>query len=267
MSQTEHAEAARRREEKWAEGVAALAVFIAMQSCLEAIQALPKTESRALKSVLFSGFIAQYAAAFQEARHAETGITKKFSIRSLAGTEFKKDIHDSILLLRDKMVAHPKSSFNDHSLSFLRVRVTRENLNDEDAEPNSILRVVGTRARASVALGPDQPDILEGLLQHLSKLEEEASTRLIQAIYEHDITSVALLEIEARLGTSSAKLLSRRTFETPPGILALGEEDLEFSLARGLDTLPSAIAVYTLRLADLGEQLGLTVSVGTQASA
>lgn len=249
LSPDPYAEGERHRGAKWAEGVAALSVLVGMRACIAALDAIEKTDDAMLKHVLFVGLIVSYARAFEEAKHAKTQVSRKFSIRGIESANFSRPYHDTLLSLRDERVAHAGHELNDYSLSFLRLKAS---IATAQADGTIIRQTerhnVGTRARATLASGFRDAETSAAVLSHFRALEAEAGGRLAVAIIEHDVASVQKLEQDAKDGRDETKTLASTSFKVPADLLVLGEEDLVLSLAKPPAGLPLSFTALKLHL-------------------
>lgn len=238
-----YAEKIKHRAVKRAEGVAALSVVAGMRLCGAALEAINKAEDPLVQSALFSGFVVNYARAFEEVNDAETKTVRRFTTKKLP-LPFRRSLHDTLLSLRNEQVAHADHLLNDYALTFLTATLTVETPQaDGTVAMRKERHLVGTRARASLACGPSTLAATHELLAHVRALETEACQRLAVAIIEHDAASIFRLDQEAQEGRSYAKTLMKRQFVTGPGMLVVGEEDFAFSLAKAPDALPLGFAV------------------------
>jgi hypothetical protein len=233
----------KHRAVKRAEGVAALSVLTGMGLCAAALEAIRKSEDHLVQSALFSGFVVNYARAFEEVNDPETQTVRRFSTKKLP-PPFSRSLHDTLLSLRNEQIAHADHVLNDYALTFMTATLTVET---PQADGTVITRkerhLVGTRARASLACGPSTAAGHDELLAHVRALENEAGQRLAVAIVEHDAASIFRLEQQAKEGTNYAKTLKKRRFVSGPGMLVVGEEDLALSLAKTPEALPLGFAV------------------------
>lgn len=247
----------RQRAVKRIEGVAALSVLTGMRQCISALESMLTLDDSIARSVLFSGLIVSYARAFEGVTDTETQTARSFGVKRLSAP-FDRALHDAILSLRNEQIAHAGHALNDYSLTFMAFTV-----NSETRQPNGTVtrsekrHIIGTRARASLALGPATTDVHEKLLAHLSALEDEASRRLAVAIIEHDAASLFRLEEQTENGEVWASLHTRNIEVEGQGLLIAGEEDLAISLAKAPDALPLAFAVTHYNLVAEGEDLTL----------
>lgn len=239
----------RHRAAAWAEGVTALSVFVGMRACVAALEAIQKVDDAVLKHVLFVGLVVSYARAFEEARHAETQVSRKFSIRGVESGDFSRRYHDALLSLRNDRIAHAGHELNDYSLSFLRLKASIETPGADGTVIRQIKRHdVGTRARATLASGFKDAETTTALLAHFKALEAEAGGRLAVAIAKHQLASVLKLEQDARDGRDETKTLARASFRVPAGLLVMGGEDLVLSLAEPPAGLPLSFIALKLQL-------------------
>lgn len=198
--------------------------------------------------MLFVGLVVSYARAFEEAKHLETAISQRFSIRNIESPSFSRAYHDELLAVRDDRIAHVGHDLNDYALTFLRVKAKFATPHPDGTISESVKSWnVGTRARATLACGVEGENHSAALVAHFEALEAEASRRLAVAIVEHDRASIFKLEQEVREGREHTKTLASASYRVPPGLLVIGEEDLVVSLADGTNALPLSFAALKLQ--------------------
>jgi hypothetical protein len=255
-------EAEEERAHRWAEGVAALSALVSARMCAVALDALSKTENPLVRATLFSGIVVNYSRGFEPAFHVETGISHRFKIKGFKSEHFNRNTHDEMLTLRNRQVAHAGHGLNDFSLSFLRINLKQTNLPDEGAQILLEKAIpVGTRARASLACGLDEPVATERLMAHLKALETEAATRLVIAMTQHEALSWEHMTRCETEGRPFGKSLLNRQMVLPAGMVILGEEDLTVSLASSPNTLPLAFAVLSVRVIETAEDVGVQITI------
>jgi hypothetical protein len=257
-----YAEKIRHRAIKWAEGVAALGILVAMRACEAALEAIPKADDHVLRHVLFTGLVVSYARAFEDVVHPDVDIRRRFSIRGIVG--FDRSLHDALLALRDDQIAHAGHALNDYALTFQVAKLTFGVEQPDGTIKERVERhIVGTRARASIATGVPADEQSAALLAHVRALTQEATGRLAMAIVEHDAASLFRFEQAAAEGTSPTKTLAKKTFRPPPGpgLMVLDEDDLALSLAQAKGDLRLAFALLTFRLEQKGGDLLLNLTI------
>lgn len=231
----------------WAEGVTALAVLIAMQQCKSALVAWRDSPDPFLKSVLFSGIFVNYARGFEEARLPGAGIARRFSTRSVPNPAFRPQLHRALLSMRNDQIAHVGHISNDVTMQYITVVADNKN-DDQDIEAEPEICHLGTKARASVSLGPLKVFEKE-FLGHCEALEVEAQTRLTRAILDHQILCMEMYAHDPAGARRKATTLKIASVKIPAkSLVILGDDDLHISLARSPSGLGLLFATSTYRI-------------------
>ncbi|NEX91738.1 hypothetical protein [Caulobacter sp. 17J65-9] len=179
------------------EGIAALGAFVSARQCLEALDHLFAAPNDYARSALFSGIVVSYARAFEAATDADRGINRHFSPRGIAG--FDRTIHDSLLRLRDNYIAHAGHTANDYDVLFVSL-TARRNGGEQPNQPAEVLALLGTRAQASLPVGPDDAASCAQLRAHLSALQLAAAERLVASIQAHQSAMLKRYEETGQIG-------------------------------------------------------------------
>lgn len=231
------------RAKAWADGVAALSVLSGMRLCAAALEAMSKSEEPLVKAVLFSGLVVNYARAFETTRHPKTQTARKFAISKLP-PPFDRGLHNGLLVLRDKQVAHSGHDLNDFNLTFMSATTNMETPQPDGTVIRKRTRhIVGTRARASVACGIAARETAQKLAAHIDALQSEARQRLALAIIEHDVATLKRLTDESAEPPEWETLHTTHFKLEGSGIITAGEEDLAVSLAKAPENVPLSFAV------------------------
>lgn len=169
------------------DALAALGAMVCASQCHRTLGLLIQITDPYARSTVLTGLIAVYFRAFEEVKDSEYRLSRRFSTKKIAG--FDPDIHKSLLMLRNKSIAHAGHDLNDFDLRYMVINLV-QNPPPENAEP--IEMGVGSRAQASVPTGFEQEETYERLRLHLEALYNVSGLRLTQSLADHQMMYVSL---------------------------------------------------------------------------
>ena len=160
-----------------------MTAFVGMETCLICLEKIKETELLFLRNALVTGLCVNYAKSFEPAFDAEEGKTQSFRTRNIEG--FDRKVHDDLLRMRDKYVAHAGHGVNDYQISFLEINGSADLVNSDGKVGEIKLKhALGSSGRASIAIGFDDISI-ERIKRHAYSLRVAAGNELIHAILDH----------------------------------------------------------------------------------
>jgi hypothetical protein len=229
------------------EGLCALNALVGIKACLSAARAMATCGDPLVSANLFTGLVVNYARCFEGVQDEELRLSRSFSVRNIVG--FDRQIHEALLVARDKHVAHAAQFSNDLEITFSMVTVESKisrTLENGEVETGKIVVNMPFFSQGRSSFGYLKAEDIN-LSNHFEAIKSAAVERLAQALADHQKVMFERIEngtLKPERADSITHLSGRPSEDKPNLLASFSTADLQYSRA----TAPEGLGVKFVSL-------------------